>query len=368
MKYLLPLSMLLLLPAAATAAENPATAIDTIRTAGSAGVSSSDTRAALASLTKSGSSSLLPILNAFEGSSVLAGNYLRNAFETIADAELKAGRRLPEQEILAFIRTESQSPSARRLAYEWLLKQNPDLDTELIPQMLLDPAAEFRRDAVALLIQQAESSDQPAKAVALFRKALQGAVHDDQVKKITEALRAAGEQVNLQKHFGFLTDWMLIGPFDNKDMKGFAVAYPPEEQVKLDARYKGQLSDVAWEPLSTDDDYGLIDIAKQLSNYKGSVMYAATGFESDRKQSVELRLGTPNAWKLWVNGKLAFEREEYHRSTRMDQYKVPVELNAGTNTILVKVCQNEQTDDWAQVYQFQLRVCDSAGSAVLPKQ
>ncbi len=171
--------------------------------------------------------------------------------------------------------------------------------------------------------------------------------------------------VDLQKHFGFLTTWKLIGPFDNKDMQGFPIAYPPEKQIDLSAEYDGQLDRVSWQPIATDDDYGVVDIGKQIENYKGSLMYATTTYNSDRDQTVEFRLGTPNAWKLWVNGELVFQREEYHRSTRMDQYKMPVTLKSGANTILLKVCQNEQTQSWAQDYKFQLRVCDSTGSAVL---
>ena len=34
--------------------------------------------------------------------------------------------------------------------------------------------------------------------------------------------------------------------------------------------------------------------------------------------------------------------------------------------VMFKICQNEQTQDWAQRYQFQIRVCNSTGSAVLP--
>jgi hypothetical protein len=41
-------------------------------------------------------------------------------------------------------------------------------------------------------------------------------------------------------------------------------------------------------------------------------------------------------------------------------------LKPGENVLLLKVCQNEQDQDWAQRYQFQLRVCDSTGSAVQP--
>jgi hypothetical protein len=40
-------------------------------------------------------------------------------------------------------------------------------------------------------------------------------------------------------------------------------------------------------------------------------------------------------------------------------------LRAGKNVILLKVCQNEQSEDWAQTWQFQFRVCDATGTAIL---
>jgi hypothetical protein len=39
-------------------------------------------------------------------------------------------------------------------------------------------------------------------------------------------------------------------------------------------------------------------------------------------------------------------------------------LKVGRNEILVKVCQNEQKEDWAQLWSFQLRVCDNLGGAI----
>jgi hypothetical protein len=33
---------------------------------------------------------------------------------------------------------------------------------------------------------------------------------------------------------------------------------------------------------------------------------------------------------------------------------------------MLKVCQNEQEQDWAQDYQYQLRVSDPSGAAILP--
>ena len=49
----------------------------------------------------------------------------------------------------------------------------------------------------------------------------------------------------------------------------------------------------------------------------------------------------------------------------MDQYAGAGELKQGKNVILLKICQNEQTEDWAQDWKFQLRVCDPTGRAVL---
>jgi hypothetical protein len=158
----------------------------------------------------------------------------------------------------------------------------------------------------------------------------------------------------------------LIGPFDNTDKQGFDVAYPPESERKFDAKYAGKSGEVGWIEFATDDDYGVVDLTKALAPHKGAVTYAATEFVSPADQRVELRLGTPNAWKLWVNGKLAFARDEYHRGTQLDQYRVPVSLKAGTNQILLKVCQNEQTEEWAQKWQYQLRVCTSGGAGIAP--
>ena len=350
-------------------ADDTADAIKLLQSVEPRGKGTGVAREAVKSLASSGA--MLPVLKGFRGSSPLAVNWLRNAFEEIVTTEKAASKSLPVEEMKAFIADRSESPIARRLAYETLRDQDAAIEAQLIPEMLLDPSPEFRRDAVARLIAEAAAAE-ATSATPIYQKAMSGAVHEDQVKQISEALRKNGETVNIQKHFGFLSQWMVIGPFDNKEEKGFAVAYTPEATVAegkpLDpvAEYDGQLGKVKWQTVVTEDDYGVLDIAKQIQNYKGSLMYASTSWKSDRDQEVEVRLGTPNAWKLWVNGKLVFEREEYHRSSAMDQYKVPVSLKAGENVLLLKVCQNEQTQDWAQKYQFQLRVCDSTGSAVLP--
>lgn len=347
-----------------------ADAIATIKAVDHAGKGHKAAVAAVQELSKAPAAELPVILTAMTGANPLATNWLAGAFETIADRELKKGGKLPADALEKFVRDTKQDAAARRLAYEWLRKVDPAAEDRLIPGMLKDPGSAFRRDAVQRLITAAEArlaADEKESAKAGFQEALQGATDDDQVKAIVKPLKELGVDVDLQQHFGFLTHWKLIAPFNNVGLVGFDTVYPPEKELNFDAKYVGmEDKDVAWTDHATTDEYGVVNLAKALSPFKGAVSYAATEFNASKAELVELRLGTPNAWKLWVNGELAFARDEYHRGTRLDQYKVQVHLKPGPNVILLKVCQNEQTEDWAQDWNFQLRVSDSSGAAILP--
>lgn len=361
-------SALLLLGSSMAQAASVGELIQSIQSVGKNGEGHPQAVQAVQELQQADAAALPQIVKAFKDATPLTANWLRSAFETVADRAIKQNQSLPVEELLMLVKDQSQDPRARRMTYEWLVKVKPELREELIPQLLKDRSSEFRRDAVARLLEAAEKIDlekEGEKAKELYQQALSGAVDKDQVDKIVQSLKGLDVEINLPQHFGFLTNWKVIGPFDNKGLIGFAKVYPPEQELKPNASYQGQEGEVTWQDVVTKDNYGLLDIGKQLKNYKGSCMYATTEFVAADEQDVQFRLGTPNAWKLWVNGELVFAREEYHRGTAMDQYQVNVHLKQGTNVILFKVCQNEQTEDWAQSYQFQIRVCDVAGSAIL---
>ena len=363
-------SCLWLLIATTAQAQNTEQLLRTIQQVGREGRGNVEAQTAMRQLTRADGRVLPEILRAFDEANPLAANWMRGAFETIAERELHAGRTLPTAGMERYVRNRKHNPRARRLAYEWLLKVDKTAADRLIPGMLDDPSPEFRRDAVGRLIKQAKSLNLKSdrrRMISLYRQALTGAVDKDQVQAIVRPLKRLGVTVDLQKHFGFLTRWHLIGPFDNRGGIGFAAVYPPEKELSFTAVYKGQLGKVRWMPATTKNDYGIFDIAKSIKPYKGAVMYAVTNFVATKSQPAQLRLGTPNAWKLWVNGKLLFAREEYHRGMKLDQYQVRVNLKPGRNVILLKICQNEQTQSWAQRYQFQLRVCDFGGRAILPQ-
>ena len=112
------------------------------------------------------------------------------------------------------------------------------------------------------------------------------------------------------------------------------------------------------------DDYGIVDLNKPFGDLKEVTGYATTTFYSDKAKKVELRLGSQNGWKIWLNGKELFGRDEYHRNMEIDQYRVAADLKAGPNVILVKVCQNEQKEEWTKNWDFQLRVTDAIGTPI----
>lgn len=326
--------------------------------------------AAVRILEKADPADLPVILASMNDANPIALNWLRSAYETVAS---HAGDKLPQPELLNFLNNRENLAQARRLAYDTLKSVDTSLEERLIPTMLDDPSGELRRDAVIYTMKQAEklaADGKKEEAANTYKAALSGAVDEDQVKKLAEVLKEYGQKINLVDHYGFLTRWKLIGPFDNLGMKGFDVANPPEKELVFDKEYDGMNGPdgkplkANWKELATEDEMGLFDINTLFAKHKGATVYVTTDFDSGIDQNVEFRLGTSNAWKLWLNGELLFAREEYHRGIAVDQYMVRGHLKSGKNTILLKLLQNEQTEDWAQDYSFQFRVSDYSGRAI----
>ena len=309
-------------------------------------------------LTQSGTCALIPALEALDQANPLAANWIRSAIDSIAQ---DAKDKLPSPQLKKFLADHSHNPKARRLAYELIRQVSPDQADKLIAGMLNDPSVELRRDAVQRVLQDAEKK----KSTKLYKTALDAARDLDQINKAKDALIDAGEKVDLPRHFGFLMHWKVIGPFDNTGRNGFATDYPPEKEVDFNKSYKGKSGTVKWSDYKTADIYGMVDINEPYGHLKEVVAYAHHTYQSPEARSAQIRLGCKNAWKIWHNGKLVFERDEYHRGMRIDQYTLPVNLKKGANTLLVKLCQNEQEESWTDQWQFQLRICDSTGTAIL---
>lgn len=343
---------------------------------------------------QAGPEALAPILEATGRGGGVPDNWLRLAANTIADRALAKGAALPLGDLERLVRDEKRNPAARVLAFDLLRQADAARAQALEPSLLNDPAQELRRAPVQALIDEARAkaaAKEDAAAKEAYRKAFAAARDEDQVKAVVDGLEKLGEKPDVARHFGFVRKWNIIGPFDNSGREGFAAVFPPEKGIDLEATYAGKNGPVKWQPFESTHEYGKVDFNKPLGvmaqatpsvpaeppagrRRKGGgieylkevVAYAATDFHSSVERDAEIRLGCKNGWKVWLNGELLFGRDEYHRGAQLDQYKLKCRLRKGRNTILVKCCQNEQKEEWTIEWEFQLRVCDASGTAILP--
>jgi hypothetical protein len=362
---LLLLAAALPLPLRGAAVDDLVAQIQSVR---GEGFGSAEAAQAWKKLVDFGPDAMPAILAGMDDHNTIAANWLRTAVDAIGEKALKEGKSLPAAKLETFVAAKTNPAGARRLAYEWLVRADKTAPARLLSGMLHDPSAELRRDAVAVVIKEGEDKlDKKDKdgAKAAFQKALTGACDEDQVKALAAHLKELGVTVDLAAHYGFVRHWHLLTPFDNTGAAGFNKVYPPENGVDLKAAYKGKGgAEARWQPYTSDDPHGKVDLNVILGKKKGTIAYAYAVIDAPEERTVQLRIGTFNALKMFVNGKLVYAHDEYHHGMRIDQYNPTAALKKGRNELLLKICQNEQSEDWAQSWIFQIRICDTAGAAV----
>jgi tetratricopeptide (TPR) repeat protein len=140
---------------------------------------------------------------------------------------------------------------------------------------------------------------------------------------------------------GFLTDWWLIGPFDNERGAGLARVFPPETRVDLTAVFDGKQRPVRWRRIPVADaPTGKLDIGACFRPNTQMLVYAATVLHADEPTDVLLQLGSAEAFAVFVGGR-EVARRDVRRRFAFDQDAIPVQLAAGPNLVLVKLCNQE---------------------------
>jgi hypothetical protein len=345
--------------------------ISRIKAVSKEGAGNEEAAAAWRDLVGMGLDGLLPALVGLDDASPMAANWLRSAVNAVAEKEKAAGKKIPADELEAFVKDVKHAPAGRRLAYEVLIEIDPTTPERLLPGMLNDPSNELRRDAIAAALAKAEKLD-GAAAKTEYTRLFTSVRDEDQAKAIAVKLDKLDAKPDYKSHFGLVTEWMLAGPFDSPKGVGFDRTFEPEAGVNLKATYKGKGdAEVTWkshvieiDPKQVDvGNVGQVDLNKAIGKHKDAVAYAYALVEAEKELPVEIRFGSITAVKVFLNGKPVFAREEYHHGQRFDQYVAPVTLKAGKNELLVKNVQNDQKEPWAQVWQFQVRITDATGGA-----
>ena len=158
---------------------------------------------------------------------------------------------------------------------------------------------------------------------------------------------------------GFIAEsaWSVTGPFDNKSGIGYNVAYILENATQIDtaAQFPGVGGQVGWMEQHDDTFDGYVDFNKIFDeNPDWTTAYAWTSVTSPDEQKVQLRFGSDDKAKVWLNGEEVFTHIKSD-ARGIDQHVIPVTLKAAENSILVKV--SDETASWG----FYLRLTDTNG-------
>ena len=134
----------------------------------------------------------------------------------------------------------------------------------------------------------------------------------------------------------FLRQWLVAGPFPCKlaadclsGQAGEAAARPADGQElkRADGTSVRWHTQKAW---SDDATFGDLPGAGE-----GAVAYAFTRLTRQKAGPALLSIGSRDGVRVWLNGRLVLSRDA-SRSATPDEDRVPVELNAGENALLVK--------------------------------
>jgi hypothetical protein len=133
--------------------------------------------------------------------------------------------------------------------------------------------------------------------------------------------------------------WHLIGPFDNTDRKGFAAVYPPEIEIDLSKSYVGKSGRSArWRPVDFPDGqiHNLKQFGAGLDEY--AVVYLYRQIEVEKPTALEVSIGSDDSLKVFLNGQPRLMSDAV-RTCAPDQERLTLNLAAGRNQLLLKICQ-----------------------------
>ena len=173
-------------------------------------------------------------------------------------------------------------------------------------------------------------------------------------RKKLELLGKPWREPGVRARPGQITDWRLLGPFDNAGNAGFHAVLPPETAAGT-VPFPGKDGRLLhWQPYHGNGSSGYVNLARAVSAEPWCVAYAACEIYSPTECSGWFDFGSDDGLTAWLNGEPIVSKDVY-RIAGPAQDLVPVHLRQGWNSVLCKVGQAE--GEWG----FHLRVSDELG-------
>jgi cellulose synthase operon protein C len=152
---------------------------------------------------------------------------------------------------------------------------------------------------------------------------------------LTKAQQTFGE-------LGFVTRWLLVGPFDNEGKAGLDTVFAPDDEqsqpIVLGRAYDGKERPVRYRELPAVFPYGWINLGSLTRPAAHTCSFLTTFVTTPAEMSsVTLGLGVLGAYKVYWNGALVFTDSSY-RGVDIDRRLLTLRVEPGPNRLTLKVC------------------------------
>lgn len=199
---------------------------------------------------------------------------------------------------------------------------------ELVELYLIED--ELRNEAAQAVIQIAKRLRQndPSRTRAAMKNVV-SVVKDSRIR------RQAQDVINeMEQYEGYILVWLATGPYIEKGKEGraiFDMAFPPE---------KPNAKDIKWKRLTQGIGSWDINLEATFGGKDHCGAYMRTQIWSPEDQDARLELGSDDAIKVWLNGKLVHSNYA-NRGMSPRQDLVDVKLRNGWNELMLKVVDHE---------------------------
>ncbi|HXX63467.1 MAG TPA: hypothetical protein VEO56_06670, partial [Bacteroidota bacterium] len=186
-----------------------------------------------------------------------------------------------------------------------------------------------------------------------------GVLSAQTTEALEEFYRERGDiptSLDWHRRMNAISDWLLIGPFENVSASGYDKEFPPEREFDPAAIYeaKGGVP-ASWFPIVSPIPETWVDFTRHFP-FRQSIFYANTFVYSPAKRPVYLRIGTSGSLRAFLNDELVIEYFDENNND-LDTYIVATELQQGWNRVLIK-CGCSEIDKC----NFLVRITDEHGA------
>jgi hypothetical protein len=153
----------------------------------------------------------------------------------------------------------------------------------------------------------------------------------------------------------YIVKWHYAGPYREQGKQGpqglFDVVFPPEKELSGGALAADEAPKWAPMPTGTDPNRPWLIEFDRTPGIQGqnAAIYLRTRVQSPKTQDVEIRAGSDDGIRIWVNGKHVHGNNA-SRPVNPDGDRRVVTLNRGWNDVLVKITQGG--GQWAFCFRF----------------